>query len=128
MLARAMFLGVALTALAAMSCNSKCLHVSSKDLKAKSPTHLEAIALWQKQERVILAALRKEALDDRSFTEAIGFFEHTTGIISDTGTFLGRMPTPRLEKTFQEWQDWYRRNADNLVMDGSGSCMVVVRR
>lgn len=53
--------------------------------------------------------------------EAVEFFEHMTKIKSATGTYLGIWPAPGLKVAFEKWQAWYRSNAEDLVMDASGS-------
>lgn len=116
-----------LIALASMSCNSQCRHVDADATGVEKPEHRHAIALWQKEELVILQVLRGGEFDQPRFTEAIEFFEHTTGIKSNTATFLGRLPTPHLKVAFEHWQEWYRSNAENLVVDKSGSRVIVVK-
>jgi hypothetical protein len=127
MRARAIVWSLVLIALASMSCHSRGRHIKAEATGSERPEHREAIALWHKHELVILEVLQKGTFEQSRLTEAIEFFEKATGIRSDTATYVGRWPTPGLGVAFKHWQEWYRSNAENLVMGKSGSGVIVVK-
>jgi hypothetical protein len=74
--------------------------------------------IWERN-----VALVQQALDPvpgvplNGFPDAIAFFEALTGIQSDTGTYLGTVPTEGLRDTLKQWQAWYSQNEDQLYWD-----------
>ncbi len=77
--------------------------------------------IWKKHENAVVSALRTARqggeLDKASFTAAVEFFEETTGIISNTGTHFGRLPTKELESTLARWRLWYSENIPFLYLE-----------
>ncbi len=71
--------------------------------------------IWKFNEQLIVEAInRKSGPIDTRFTLAVNFFEEVTGILSDTGTLLGRVPTEGLRTTLSAWRDWYRLHRSQL--------------
>jgi hypothetical protein len=62
------------------------------------------------------------------FAESIEAIEALTGIASDTGTFVGRLPMPQLRVTIQLWEKWYAKNRDRIQVDLTGRCTLSLRR
>jgi hypothetical protein len=65
-------------------------------VEANQTMHSKAQVIWRHHEEAILRALGpppQESTLLAGFAEAVDFFERLTGIISDTGTYFGRLPT-----------------------------------
>jgi hypothetical protein len=74
--------------------------------------------LWTAHESVIVRILKGESFGPQEFTRAVDFFERTTGIAShDEGTYVGRLPSDRLQDDLKAWQAWYAANRDFLYWD-----------
>jgi len=71
--------------------------------------------IWEFNEQLIVEAInRNSGLIDARFTLAVNFFEEVTGILSDTGTLLGRVPTEGLRTILSAWRNWYRLHRSQL--------------
>lgn len=74
--------------------------------------------IWDSHRDTIVRTLDSGAegsLED--FNRAIEFFEVTTGIPSNTGTYLGRLPNQSLRETLEQWQEWFDENEHALYWD-----------
>ena len=86
--------------------------------------HRAIAAIWDMNAAVVLDAIDFQGeLDQERFSASIEFFEALTGILSDTGTYFGRMPTPGLKETVRDWNAWFEENKNHLVIEPS-ACLL----
>lgn len=64
-------------------------------------------------------------IDQKKFADAVEFLERASGILSNTGTTLGRLPVDGLDATLAQWKSWFKANKKELCIDSS-SCLVVM--
>lgn len=89
--------------------------------------HLAALAIWRAHGTVVEKSLQEEMPFDQSrFAAAVEFMENTSGIVSNTGTFAGRLPLEGFSKIVKRWQDWFSKHQHELRLDAA-TCRVTVR-
>lgn len=99
-----------------MGCASVLPPDTSISARAAERAAIEAV--WNANYVIVLEAMKRPTtLDQDRFVAAIAFFERTTGITSDTGTFLGRLPTDDLPATLRQWQKWFDENRTLMRLD-----------
>lgn len=89
-------------------------------------------AVWQYHLEVVKAAVAARntpdvAMDLTQFGRSVGIIESLTKIGSNTGTRVGRLPTPELPQTIRAWERWYANNRDRVDVDVNGCSLRTVR-
>lgn len=79
-------------------------------------------AVWQYHLAVIKAVVAARnrpdvTMDLAQFGRSVDIVESLTKIASNTGTRVGRVPTPELPRTIQLWEQWYADNKDRVDVD-----------
>lgn len=82
-------------------------------------------ALWQYHMSVIGQVLIARSDDDAvidldAFRRSVDVVETLTNIPSNTGTRLGRLPSPELPEAMRQWDAWYARNRRRLDVSLDG--------
>jgi hypothetical protein len=81
--------------------------------------------IWQYHIAIIKATVaarsqRDVTIDLKEFGRAVDAIELLTKIPSNTGTRVGRLPTPELPRTIQMWEQWYADHRGNVDIDVGG--------
>lgn len=84
-------------------------------------------AIWRAQ-RNAARSMPNGAAETERFSRALDFMERLTGVQSDTGTYLGRLPTPGLEDALKSWDVWYREHRCELELDLESNLLSVFER
>ena len=75
--------------------------------------------VWRAHEHVVLSVLNMEKgeIDLDRLSRSIVFFEKVTGIMSNSHTYFGVLPTSELPDTLERWNQWYAENRHLLRID-----------
>lgn len=123
-------MNTAIRMLAAVATLLACGNVTAtKHQQTPSRDAAVVTAIWNYYEGSLQEAMKASSsgsFDSGSFSLAIDFFEGVTGIPSNTGTYVGRLPSPELAEANRRWEAWFAANHNRLQFS-PGSCKILVR-
>jgi len=102
-----------------------CLNAArtdTPDTVASERALVDAIWTWERAP-IVAVVETSSAVDIERFQRAVRFFEKTTGIEYQNGSYVGKIPSPALRSALTLWDQWYAANGTRLRL--AESCLVL---